>query len=157
MSLLISTLARINGTNIGLCSQCLIPWLFIVAGWPEINEHQWHNPEAMNIIFPIQRSGYVIPVETPPPDDTWHAFLSGSAPSGFPQEDTWRASPIRTSSGRSTRHSQTSHPDDRHITSGQPTYPIRICLSGSLTKVSKSYYIIPTACHNPRSATYKAK
>ena len=32
----------------------------------------------------------------------------------------------------------TSHPDDRHITSGRPTYTIRICLSGSLTKVSKS-------------------
>ncbi|RVW55627.1 hypothetical protein CK203_088102 [Vitis vinifera] len=45
----------------------------------------------------------------------------------FPKGDTWRASPIRTFSGRGTRHSQTSHPDDRHITSGRPTYPIRIC------------------------------
>ena len=44
-----------------------------------------------------------------------------------------------------------------NITSGQPTYPIRICLSGSLTKVSKSYYVIPTACHSPRSATCRAK
>ena len=99
-------------------------------------------------------------VGTPPPDDawrtfpddTWHIFLSG-----FPQEDTWRASPIRTSLGRSTRHSQTSHPDDRHITSGRPTYPIRICLSESLTKVSKSYYVISIACHDPRSATCRVK
>ena len=30
----------------------------------------------------------------------------------LPPDDTWRAPPIRTSSGRSTRHSQTSHPDD---------------------------------------------
>ena len=73
-------------------------------------------------------------VGTPPPNDTWHAFLSGLAPSGFPQEDTWRVSPIWTPSGRSTRHSLTSHPNDRHITSGRPTYPIRICLSGSLIK-----------------------
>ena len=75
----------------------------------------------------------------------------------FPQGDTWRASPIRTPSGRSTWHSQTSHLDDRHIASGRPTYPIRICLSGSLTKVSKSYYVIPTACHGPRSATCRVK
>ena len=38
-----------------------------------------------------------------------------------------------------------------NITFGRPTYPIRMCLSGSLAKVSKSYYIIPTACHSPRS------
>ena len=35
-----------------------------------------------------------------------------------------------------------------NITSGRPTYPIRICLSGSLTEVSKSCYIILTACHS---------
>ena len=99
----------------------------------------------------------LLSVGTYPPDDKWHAFLSGLAPSGFPQEDTWHASPIRTPSGRGTRHSQTSHLDDRHITSGRPTYPIQICLSGSLTKVSKSYYVIPTACHSPRSATCRAK
>ena len=57
-------------------------------------------------------------VGTPPPNDTWHAFLSGLAPSGFPQEDTWRAFSVRTPSGRGTRHSPTSHPDDSHITSG---------------------------------------
>ena len=44
-----------------------------------------------------------------------------------------------------------------NITSGRPTYPIRICLSGSLTKVSKSYYVIPTACHGPHSAACRAK
>ena len=74
-----------------------------------------------------------------------------------PKGDTWHASPIWTSSGRSTRHSQTSHPDDRHITSGRPTYPIRICFFGSLTKVSKSYYVISTACHDPRFATCRVK
>ena len=84
-------------------------------------------------------------VGTPPSDDTWHVFLSGLAPSGFPQEYTWWASPIRTPLERGTRHSQTSHPDDQHI------------LSGSLTKVSKSYYVIPIACHNPRFATCRAK
>ena len=44
-----------------------------------------------------------------------------------------------------------------NITSERLTYPIRICLSGSLTEVSKSCYIIPTACHNPRSAACRAK
>ena len=52
----------------------------------------------------------MIIVGTPPPDDTWrtfpddtwHTFLSELSPSGFPQEDTWRASPIWTSSGRGT-------------------------------------------------------
>ena len=44
-----------------------------------------------------------------------------------------------------------------NITFGRPTYPIRICLSGSLTKVSKSYYVIPTACHDPCFAAYRAK
>ena len=47
------------------------------------------------------------------------------------------------------KHSQTSHPDY------SISYPDM--LSGSLTKVSKSYYVIPTACHSPCSATCKAK
>ena len=115
----------------------------LVTLWKRRNCDDWSS----NAVF----------VGTPPPDDTWHAFLSGSAPSGSPQEDMWRASPIRSPSGRDTRHSQTSHPDDRHITSGRPTYPIRICLSGSLTKVNKSYYIISTAYHGPLSATCRAK
>ena len=50
-------------------------------------------------------------------------------------------SPIRTPSGRSTRHSRSSHPDDGI------SYPD---MSGSLTKVHKPCYIIPIACHNPR-------
>ena len=39
------------------------------------------------------------------PDDTWHTFSSGLTPFGFPQECTWRASPIRTTSRRGTQHS----------------------------------------------------
>ena len=75
-------------------------------------------------------------VGTPPPDATWHTFSSGLAQSGSPwchvahisirissirissKGDTWRASPIRTSSGRSTRHSQ-------NITSERSLYYIR--------------------------------
>ena len=53
-------------------------------------------------------------------------------------------SPIRTPSGRSTRHSQSSHPDD------SISYPNM--LSGSLTNVSKPCYSIRTACHRPCSA-----
>ena len=49
-----------------------------------------------------------------------------------------------------------AHDTRKHHT-GRPTYPIRICLSGSLTKVSKSYYVIPTACHRPRFAACRAK
>ena len=45
-------------------------------------------------------------------------------------------SPVRTPSGRSTRHSWTSHPDD--------SIPYPDMLSESLTKVSKS-------CYSPRS------
>ena len=53
-------------------------------------------------------------------------------------------SPIRTPSRRSTRHSRTSLPDN------SISYPDM--LSGSLTKVSKPCYVIPTACHSPRFA-----
>ena len=71
-----------------------------------------------------------------PEVDTWHASLSGAPPSGLPEVDTWHTllsgatpprcpkeghvarSSIRTPSGRSTRHSQTSHSGDRHILSG---------------------------------------
>ena len=34
-----------------------------------------------------------------------------------------------------------------------PPYPDM--LSGSLTKVSKPYYVIPIACHSPRSAVFR--
>ena len=95
------------------------------------------------IFFPF----WLIKVGTPPPwwhvthTSWWHVarILIRITQSGSPQEYMWRASPIRTSSGRSTQHLQISHLDDRHITSGRPTYPIRICLYESLTEVSKSY------------------
>ena len=58
-------------------------------------------------------------------------------------------SPIRTPSGRSTRHSATSRPGD------SMSYPDM--LSGSLTEVSKPCYVIPTACHSPRYAACRAK
>ena len=56
-------------------------------------------------------------------------------------------SPIRTPSGRSTRHSRSSHPDD------SISYPDM--LSRSLTKVHKPCYVIPTACHSPCSAALR--
>ena len=79
------------------------------------------------------------------------------ARSGFPQEDTWCASPIWTSSGRGTRHSQTLHPDDRHITFGRPTYPIRICFVRIVDWSKQVLHVIPISCHDPRSATYRVK
>ena len=65
------------------------------------------------------------------PDDTWHAFLSGLTPSGFPP----KVHVVRFSYSDSLRERHTTL---TNITSGRPTYPIRICLSGSLTEVSKS-------------------
>ena len=61
------------------------------------------------------------------------------------------------SSGRGTRHSRTLHLDDHHIASGRPTYPIRICLSGSLTEVSKSCtsFQQPATTHVPPLAEWK--
>ena len=56
-------------------------------------------------------------------------------------------SPIRTPSGRSTRHSRSSHSDD--------SISYLDMLSGSLTKVHKPCYVIPTACHSPRSAALR--
>ncbi|RVW40903.1 hypothetical protein CK203_076964 [Vitis vinifera] len=85
-------------------------------------------------------------VRTPPPDDTERTSLSGATPSGSPRGHVTR-SPIRTLSGRSTRHSQSSHPDD------SISYPDM--LSGSLTKVHKPCYVIPTACHSPRSTALR--
>ena len=82
-----------------------------------------------------------------------HIFIQISSIRISPRRHVVRF-PYPDSLRESTWH---SHPNDRHITSGRPTYPIRIYLSGSLTKVSKSYYVISTACHSPRSATYRAK
>ncbi|RVX13832.1 hypothetical protein CK203_010221 [Vitis vinifera] len=100
------------------------------------------SPPTQNLLIPL------FP-QDPSPDDTWRASLSGTTPSGLPKEGHVARSPIRTSSGRNTRHSRTSYPDD------SISYPDM--LSGSLTKVSKSCYVIPTAYHNPHSATCRAK
>ena len=101
------------------------------------------NSKHIGLGWPHQSVG------TPSPDNTWRASLSGVTPSGLPKEGHVARSPIRISSGRSTQHSQTSHPDY------SISYPDM--LSGSLTKVSKSYYVIPTACYSPRSATCRVK
>ena len=73
-------------------------------------------------------------VITPPPDDTERASLSGSTPSGFPKEEAH---------GTCEHHT----PDDSISYSDM--------LSRSLTKVSKPCYVIPTACHNPRSVALR--
>ena len=78
----------------------------------------------------------VVIVGTPLPDDTWRASLSGATPSGLPQEEA---------------HDTCKH----HIRT--IAYPYPDMLSESLTKVSKPYYVIPTTCHNPRSAACRAK
>ena len=78
-------------------------------------------------------------VGTPSPDDTWRASLSGATPSRLPKEGHVVRSPIWTSSGRSIRHSRTSHPD--------VSISYLDMLSGSLAKVHKPCYVIPTACH----------
>ena len=69
-------------------------------------------------------------VGTPPPDNTWHAFLSGSASSGFPPKETRGALllfglPQGEAHDTRKHHIRTiviSHPDDRHIPSGY-VYP----------------------------------
>ena len=50
-------------------------------------------------------------VGAPPPDDTEHAALLEQLHPDSPRGHVAR-SPIRTPSGRSTRHSRSSHPDD---------------------------------------------
>ena len=83
-------------------------------------------------------------VGTPPPDDMERASLSGATPSGFPKR-TRGALPYLDSL-------REKHTALMNITSRTIAYPIRICLSGSLTRVSKPCYFIPRACHSPRSA-----
>ena len=73
-------------------------------------------------------------VGTLPLDDTERASLSGATPSRFPQGEA-----------HGTREHHT--PDD------SISYPDM--LSESLTKVSKPCYIIPPACHSPRSAALR--
>nr|CAN74392.1 hypothetical protein VITISV_026109 [Vitis vinifera] len=67
----------------------------------------------------------------PPLDDTEHASLSGSTPSGFPKRE--------------------AHGTCEHHTSDD-SIPYPDMLSISLTKVSKPCYFIPKSCHSPRSA-----
>ena len=71
---------------------------------------------------------------------------------------------LSTSSGRSTRHSQISHPDDRHITSGRSSYHIwttDISYPDMFVRIidwsKQVLHVIITACHGPRSATYRVK
>ena len=81
------------------------------------------------------------------PSSWWHvaciAIWSNSIRT--PQEDTWHA-PL---SGLPQGEALTSHPDDSISYSDM--------LSGLLTEVSKPCYVIPTACHSPRSAACRAK
>ena len=90
-------------------------------------------------------------VGTPPPDDTKHASLSRATPSGFPKR-----------ARGALPYPEQLHPDSprRHTTLANITHPddsisYPDMLSGSLTKVHKPCYIIPTACHNPRSAALR--
>ena len=76
----------------------------------------------------------VVIVGTPLPDDTWRASLSGATPSGLPQEEA---------------HDTCKH----HIRT--IAYPYPSMLSESLTKVSKSSYVILTTCHSPCSAALR--
>ena len=90
-------------------------------------------------------------VGTPPPDDTERASLSGATPSGFPKR-TRDALPYPEqlhpdSPRRHAALANITHPDD------SISYPDM--LSGSLTKVHKPCYVIPTACHSPRSAALR--
>ena len=70
-----------------------------------------------------------------------HRYLEHSI--RIPQEDTWRAplSGLPQGEAHGTR--------DHHTPNDSISYPDM--LSGSLTKVSKPCYVIPTACHSPRS------
>ena len=119
-------------------------------------------PNTTLILNPCKIAIYV---GTPPsndawrtsPNDTWHAFLSGLPHLDFPTMTRGTLLLSGLSSGRGTRHSRTLHPDDRHIASGWPTYPIRICLSGSLTKISKSCtsFQQPATTHVPPLVEWK--
>ena len=97
-------------------------------------------------------------VGTPLPDDTERARLSGSTPSGFPKRTCAAMLSGATPSGflkrtRAAMLSGLSHEEahdtrEHHTPDDSISYPDM--LSGSLTKVSKPCYVIPTACHSPR-------
>ena len=83
------------------------------------------------------------------PSPWWHkariAIRSNSIQ--IPQEDTWRA-PL---SGLPQGEAHSTH--DHHTSDDSISYPDM--LSGSLTKVHKPCYVIPTACHSPRSVALR--
>ena len=76
------------------------------------------------------------------------ASLSGATPSGFPKR-----------ARDALPYPEQLHPEEAHGTREHHTLDDSISypdmLSGSLTKVSKPCYVIPTACHNPCSATLR--
>ena len=65
----------------------------------------------------------------------------------IPQEDTWRTPLFGLPQGEA--HGTREH----HTLDDSISYPDM--LSGSLTKVSKPCYVIPTACHSPCSAVLR--
>ena len=65
----------------------------------------------------------------------------------IPQEDT-RCAPLSGLPQGEAHDTREQHTPEDSI-----SYPNM--LSGSLTKVSKSCYVIPTACHSPRSAALR--
>ena len=92
------------------------------------------------------------------PDDAWHTFSSGWNPSGF----SYKIHGARFSYSDCLKEGQTTlisiniwttftiHPDDQHRSSGYDC-------PGHWLKESKSYTLSQTACHGPRSATYRVK
>ena len=88
--------------------------------------HQTVERESEGASMVAWRSGDGGGVRTPPPNDTWHAFLSGSAPFGFPPKETRGALllfGLPQGEAHDTRKHHIrmiviSHPDDRHILSG---------------------------------------
>ena len=81
------------------------------------------------------------------PDDTECARLSGSTPSGFPKR-TCGALPYPDSLREKHTAFREHHTPDDSI-----SYPDM--LSGSLAKVHKPCYVIPTSCHNLRFAALR--
>ena len=92
-----------------------------------------------------------------PPDDTWHAFLSGPASSGFPQEYTWRDSPIRTLSKEmhTTLTNIISERSSYHIRTTDISYPDMFVWIINWNK--QVLHAIITTCHDPHSATCRVK
>ena len=94
-----------------------------------------------------------------PPDDAWHTFSSRSTSSGFsPRVHVARLSypdPLKKRHTTLTNITSERLPQRTRI----PTYTIRICLSGSLTEVSKSYTLSqqPAMAHVPPPTGWKDK